>query len=82
MPERTHFPVGSYTNREIREVIDHAHKKGLGYETVEGPQSDFMLADGTKITIPKNETAVVLITNDIERIHSFWDGFKRPPATK
>jgi hypothetical protein len=74
---RTHYPVGEYTEKEIGAVTKHANDKGIGYSLVQGPMSNFILEDGTKVTVLEGKTAVVLITRDEKAVNDFWDGFKR-----
>lgn len=78
MPERTCFFVGSYYQREIEGVTGHAQMKGIGYETIRGPRNDFLLADGSKVTVPEGQIAVVLRTQDPNVVSHFWDGFDFP----
>jgi len=77
-PERTRFSVGSYARAELGAVTSHALSKGIGYETVQGPRENFPLADGSKISVPEGQTAVVLIANGPETVSRFWDDFPYP----
>ena len=78
MPERTHYSVGSYPSQEIGKIVGHAREKRIECETIEGPRKDYQLSDGSKITVPDNQTAVVLVTDDVKQVQHFWDSFEFP----
>ena len=58
MPEklrRTHYPICEYTEEEIGAIVKHAGDKGIGYSLVQGPMSNFILGDGSKVTVSEGK---------------------------
>lgn len=77
---RTHYSVGSYSRDEIGAVMRHARDKDIGYKLIQGPVEKFPLPDGSDVSVSRDKTAVVLITEDRNKVTHFWDGFQYPTA--